>query len=345
MKFIQTTTRSALGVALLVVAVSGGVAGDAAAADPHYERLQRQGIFALQKNDPERAVRDLRLACFGQLTDPERLAGCLGYLALAEAAAEDDDAFERTFQRLVGLEERFGVVGDAAAALPDGVAARLTAEIERRIPAELLAGVRLPGLVAPGDTAAPTSDPVVKDVDEPAAPAASITPTGEAEAKETDGAGDAGVEPANEPDVVAAETVRFPAPALGPEAERQLDRARELLAAARVRADLAEPYRLAREVADAHPAEPEAQHLAALIAYRSARWAEASDYFERGGEPNDPAMRFYFAVALYESGEHSAAADLLRRALPELERSEFVSAYEARILGAATEASPSPPSS
>lgn len=337
--------RAALAAVLIL---AGAAAGAAGAADPHYERLERQGIFALQKGDPGAAVRDLRLACFGYLSEPPQLAECLGYLALAEAAAGEDDGFERTFQRLVGLEERFGAVGEAE--LPPETAAKLAEEIRRRVPAEVLADIRLPGLLARASAA--EEAPAAAEPEPPrSSPPAASAPTRDAAAAETTPP-DAAATDRPEPRTGGAATFE-PAPdeppassaasdPLGAEARGRLERARELLARARVRRDLAEAYRLAREVADAHEGAREAQHLAALIAYRSARWHEAADYFARGGEPGDPAMLFYYAVALYESGDRETAAEILHRALPGLERSAFVSSYEERILGATA---PPPPSS
>jgi len=125
-----------------------------------------------------------------------------------------------------------------------------------------------------------------------------------------------------------------PAPAALPaDARGKLARARSLLASANRASELEDPLRLAREVADGHPGSVEAQHLAAEIAYRASRWEEAARYFRRGGEPTQPEMQFYMAVALFESGEQAAARPLLERALPSLPRTPFVDGYAERILG------------
>ncbi|HEX5757962.1 MAG TPA: hypothetical protein VF121_02105, partial [Thermoanaerobaculia bacterium] len=117
-------------------------------------------------------------------------------------------------------------------------------------------------------------------------------------------------------------------------AER-LDGVRRLLAAGG-QGELRDALAAARELADANPSSREAQHLAAEAAYRSARWQDAAVYFKRGGEPGDarPELLFYYAVALYESGERSAAATALERSLPNLERTPYVDSYARRILGA-----------
>lgn len=121
---------------------------------------------------------------------------------------------------------------------------------------------------------------------------------------------------------------------LEPEEEARLQKARELLSQAQVASELTEPLRLASAVADAHPEHREAQHLVAEIAYRASRWETAATYFRRGGDPGleRPTLLFYMAVTFYEVGERQAAAEALRRCLPQLERTPFVERYAERIL-------------
>jgi hypothetical protein len=130
--------------------------------------------------------------------------------------------------------------------------------------------------------------------------------------------------------------VPAPEPEMSAEDAARLDSARAQLAAARNTDDLAATWTVARDLADRHPASTAAQHLAAEIAYRSSRWTEAVHYYRRGGEPVRPERRFYYAVALFESGEAAAAAEVLTRALPGLRRTPFVQSYTERILGTPT---------
>lgn len=150
-------------------------------------------------------------------------------------------------------------------------------------------------------------------------PDAEAVPVGGASAADTVGGDDGGKE--------------LPAAAAG-----RLEEARRLLDQARRAGDLAEPLRIAREVADAHPASTVAQHLAGEIAYRASRWEVAARYYARGGEPARSEQRFYMAVALFESGDREGAAAVLRRALPDLPRTPFVTSYAERILGEGTAA-------
>jgi tetratricopeptide (TPR) repeat protein len=98
--------------ALLLAAVAGALGLAAApparaATDPFYLDLMRDGMQAYDRGDYATAAKQLRLACFGVLDDPERLAGCLTRLGLAQAAAGNTDAFRETFRRIVEVENRF----------------------------------------------------------------------------------------------------------------------------------------------------------------------------------------------------------------------------------------------
>jgi predicted Zn-dependent protease len=114
-----------------------------------------------------------------------------------------------------------------------------------------------------------------------------------------------------------------------------LSRARKVLSGTASAKDLRQAFDVARVVADAHPESVEAQHVAAEAAYRVSRWADAARYFQRGGEPpaDQPELLFYMAVALYESGDPAKAAEILKRSLPNIERTPYVDAYAKKILG------------
>ena len=91
----------------------------------------------------------------------------------------------------------------------------------------------------------------------------------------------------------------------------------------------------ARRLADAHPDLPEAQFLAAELAYRTLRWSEAVAFFRRGGDPGNsrPLLLFYEAIALYENGDRSGAVPFLKRSLPRIEHTRYVDDYTRKILG------------
>lgn len=294
------------------------------AAHPHYERLLQEGRFALERGEPEQAARTLRLACFGLLEEPPVLAGCLVRLALAQSALEDVQGFLETFRRIVDVEERFG--GYSAADLQEEARSAFERSVIEQVPEAMLGGAEVfADLVADGAADEEVAgeetgtEPEPRVVQSPARPVDSLP-------AEDPGGGQGGVE-------------------LSPEDRGHLDRARELMAEARNRTELDEPFRLARDVAEARPESREAQHLTAVIAYRAARWQDAVRYFRRGGDPGEerPEMLFYMAVALFESGEGEAAAEALRRSLPGLEHTPFVRSYRSKILeGQSTSSRPAP---
>ncbi len=259
-------------------------------ADPFYENLLAKGTDQYNRRDFAAAVRTLRVACFGLLEEPERLADGLVRLALAQAAAGEGQSFAETFRRLVEVEERFGAYTKAA--IPQPVRAELERQAVALLPASTLRS-------AAGFSHLGASRP----------PAASNQP------------------PRQEQRGGAAPPKATP-PARD---EEGLKQALALLAEGRV----VEAYDRARALADARPAWREAQLAAAEAAYRLARWSEAVAYFGKAGDPGDaqPLLLFYWAVSLYEAGEKTQAAEVLRRALPRIKHTEYVEAYQAKILG------------
>jgi hypothetical protein len=94
----------------------------ATAADSFYDDLERQGIRAAAAGDPAHAVKLLRLACFGLLEEPPRLAACLAHLLTAQAGAGDEEGFERSLKRLLEVDQRFQ--GYSRAELSESVRSR-----------------------------------------------------------------------------------------------------------------------------------------------------------------------------------------------------------------------------
>ncbi len=260
-------------------------------ADPFYENLLAKGTDQYNRRDVAAAARTLRLACFGLLEEPERLADGLVRLGLAQGAAGEREAFAETFRRLVEVEERFGGYGQAP--IPDAV----RAEFER-LARTFLPPSTLSTSAGFGHLAAP----------KPGGPSSTPTPT---------------VQPGG---------AVHPVPTPTAEQTRELQQAQALLVEGRV----VESYERARTLADASPAWREAQLVAAEAAYRLARWQEAAAYFGSAGDPGEeqPLLLFYWAVSLFEAGDKARAATVLRRALPRIKHTEYVDAYEAKILGA-----------
>lgn len=137
--------------------------------------------------------------------------------------------------------------------------------------------------------------------------------------------------PVDEPDR-SAPPPEPPPPALPEEVATALAQAREL-GRSGTREVLERELERLRPLAEQYDF-PEVQHLAAELAYRLRRWRESRAFFERGGEidPDEPALLFYYAVVLYETGEPKRAAEVLKQCLPRLRRDAFIDEYAKKIL-------------
>lgn len=292
------------------------LAGPASATvDPFYEDLLRSGVHAYDRKEYATAARELRLACFGMLDEPKRLADCLVRLALAQDRVDDVDGFRETFRRIVELEERFG------AYLQDGPAADLRAAFEARVPA------RIPAATL-------ESTPAFRRLARSEKPAAGGRPRQQRSAVQGEPA--RASPPAPSPAPVQVQATQPQARPLSEPERKTMEQVRKTLGAPSPgNRDLKAAFQLAREVADAHPDAAEAQHLAAEAAYRLSRWSDAATYFRRGGDPGEdkPELLFYMAVSLFESGDTAGAATAIQRSLPNLRKTEYVQSYEKKILG------------
>jgi tetratricopeptide (TPR) repeat protein len=301
--------------------------------DPFYQSLLREGIQEHELGNFAAAVRTLRLACFGMLDEPVTLGGCLVRLALAQDRNDDGDGFLETFRRLSEVEERFQ--GYTRASLTPELRADLERRLVARVPAAALRSVA--AFRALADRKVETKPAGADSTDsgrsrrgQPSvSPGAQTTPPSAAPS----GGGKAGGGSAP-PVQPAVSQPAGPRP-LSAEERDGLSRVRKVLSGNAGAKDLRQAFDTARAVADAHPESVEAQHLAAEAAYRVSRWADAARYFQRGGEPpaDQPELLFYMAVALYESGDPAKAAEILKRSLPNLQRTPYVDAYARKILG------------
>ncbi len=176
---------------------------------------------------------------------------------------------------------------------------------------------------------------------ERAAASATIAETGEAGQPEGDDiepeeGGDSAAAPG--PATPADAQSQAPAPDQRPSVE-QLRAARRQLEQARSSNDLGQALAVTAELADTYPDSAEAQFLAAEAAYRAAQWETAVRRFDAGGDPGttQPLLLFYKAVALFETGDVTRAADYLQRALPHVRKTPFVRSYTEKIMAATGE--------
>jgi len=105
--------RTRLGLLLLAALGWSAAVQGAQAPDPFYTDLLRSGTQALERGDTNRAVEELRLACFGMLDHPKELAVCLVRLALGQAKLGEKEEFLQTFRRIEEVETRFKAYGEA----------------------------------------------------------------------------------------------------------------------------------------------------------------------------------------------------------------------------------------
>ena len=123
---------------------------------------------------------------------------------------------------------------------------------------------------------------------------------------------------------------------LTPEDERRLAQVLSEGGRAQRTEEILASYDAASELAARYPGDRRVQHTAAELAYRASRFADAVRHFRQGGDPGDdqPLLHFYLAVALWETGDRSGAAEAMRRCEGKLRSTPFLESYRQRILGA-----------
>lgn len=107
--------------------VAQGATVHAQEIDPFYERLFVGGRDAYHRGDYASAIKELRIANFGLLHAPKRLAYGLSLLALAQYRHQDLEGVRASFLRIAELENRFRAYSDG------GIPAALREELERAL--------------------------------------------------------------------------------------------------------------------------------------------------------------------------------------------------------------------
>jgi tetratricopeptide (TPR) repeat protein len=300
------------------------------------EALRVRGLSFAGDKRWAQAVDDLR-ACGGATSDPRVAAALLAslvelkrwqeastYVAQLPPALAKDPAIQ-------DLGKRAGNGLKAASPAP----APTPAPTRAPMPAPTAVPTRIPTPAAtaaatrtltPVATAVPTRTPV---------PAPTATQAVPPATKTVQGAGSPPPAPVTlVPAGAAVAADRKPtAVPLAPAVQAELDRVWDLARTNK----LEDACAAARRVADAHPESPEAQQLAGEMAYRTSRWPDAVLYFRRSGDSigGNSLLVFYFAVALYETGDRADATAALKRSLPHIQRTEYVELYVTKILGTA----------
>lgn len=118
------------------------------------------------------------------------------------------------------------------------------------------------------------------------------------------------------------------------ELEQRILALRTQVQESRFREQLQDALQQAITLATEYPNSPQAQYLAAEVAYLAADWPLVLEYFARAPRPGGdrPELLFYLAVATFETGNGEEAASILREAMPQLARNPFVDGYIDKIL-------------
>jgi hypothetical protein len=116
---------------------------------------------------------------------------------------------------------------------------------------------------------------------------------------------------------------------LTPEDQAIMDAARRRMEQAKTLAELSPALQAMFPLADRRAHSAAAQRLAAELAYRASRWSDVARFAGRLtiDPAADPALCFYAGAAEAELGHRDAAAALLRRCAPYLERTPVVARY------------------
>ncbi len=313
--------------------LAGLVAQPAAAADPFYTGLLERGVRDLELGLLEKAQQKLRTACFGFLDEPTLLAEGLMQLGRAQAQAGNSADLIETVERLAEIENRFnaysGFDGPLKADFESALRRALSRPILERMP-------MFSHLAVPTEQTAQTVKPLTGKQRRKALRQQRAANPDDSVPRKIDTSDDSIETPVEEPPAQEAETqgVVFPEIKIGLTLEERVRRLREEIAESQFREHLEEAMRHATELADDYPDSPQAQHLAAEVAYLSSEWQAVLNYFARGGRPSadQPQLLFYLAVATYELGNAQEADSILREALPNLPRNPFVDGYINKIL-------------
>ncbi len=112
-----------------VVLAKGGI-------DPFYLSLLEEGKRDLQSQEWINAGETLRIACFGMLEEPEFLVECLVWLSVAEQQYKADEAYLKTFGRILRLEEQYSAYSKASLTDPQRESFKET--VLRKVPRSVL---------------------------------------------------------------------------------------------------------------------------------------------------------------------------------------------------------------
>jgi tetratricopeptide (TPR) repeat protein len=294
----------------------------AAGANDFYVSLLHRGIVQVEGGQYEAADKELRIAAFGLVDSIPDFETAEVYLAITGDKLKSEADSRRALQRIIvadRIERRFGSLD-----LPAKVRAEFDAIASKLLTSDQYAFLKASPsaqLVAPAMTPqhssapAPVPQPVTSN---PKPPPVVVAPP----------------KPAPKPVVskpVPAPT-HLPVPVPAPAPTFNVSAQMALADQALNRNDLG----TARKIYDQVAQQPGLDH-ATLIhlgeqSYRARDFATAARAFSRSGfNTSDAPYRYYYAVALFETGQSAAAKRELSQALPYIEVTPDVAAYRTKI--------------
>jgi hypothetical protein len=349
---LRRTILAALAVWLTATLAS------AATLDPFYVNLYRRGVAHFDAGDYAAANRELRIAAFGFVDALPEYETAHIYAAVAASRTQDEAEQKTHTQRVIAAER----VARTYATLP--LAAQVRSQFEEVARARLTAvdldflhGARPPelGVTPQTSAAAPAAPqpPVVGVQAEPqhvqaepqhvqaepqqvlAEPQQVITPQQPTRPPLLPAPQPARPQPAAQ--TTRSEPVTRPQP---PPPKPPPSTTTQATAADGERAIAAGDLASARSIFRSLLGSGQLPHATALQIgaglYRSRDFAGATEAFARAGTlaAGEEPYHYYYAVALYETGQYAAAKRELAAALPYIELTADVDRYRAKIEGA-----------
>ncbi|HEV8434991.1 MAG TPA: hypothetical protein VGR95_16400 [Thermoanaerobaculia bacterium] len=283
-------------------------------ANDFYVNLLHRGIAQVDAGQYEAADKELHIAAFGLVDTIPLFETAEVYLAITGDKLHSEADSRRALQRVIvadRVERRFGSLD-----LPAKVRAEFDQIASKLLTSDQYAFLKAsPSATPPTPAITPQHSSAPAPVPQPAVANPSPPPV-------------AAAHPAPVPK-------RSPPPVPAPAPTSNVNAQMALADQAFNRNDLA----AARKIYDQIASQPGLDH-ATLIhlgeqSYRARDFATAARAFARSGfNSSEAPYRYYYAVALYETGQPAAAKAQLEQALPYIELTPDVAAYRDKIANA-----------
>lgn len=314
--------------------------------DDFYQRLYARGIGQFNDGRYAEAYTSLRLAAFGLLEDVDQFETAQVYMTLAAMGLHRKDDARLAASRVVAaqrIDRRYGSLP-----LPAEIRQQFEAAAKELLTPDQLALLR----GAPSPTATATNTTPSRPSPAPPSP---NPPSGTDSATPQPRRPQPAPQPPTpmpKPAAAQPQTPRAapPSPAPAPQSavEPVTSRPQPRSAPVDITSTIAEAERAinsgdlsaARSLYRSVLESPQLTHALALRlgegSYRSRDFSTAARAFERAGtlRSGEEQYHYYYAVALYETGNYAGAKKELSAALPFIEVTPDVERYRAKILGA-----------